>query len=73
MEKSVQSMGEIGERLEYIRRRRRNYRSREIIPVFQNPLFWRWLLPWSTLYVCSLRPHQMSRRKTNSDPCPKDP
>ncbi len=57
-EMSVQSMAEMGKDfcknllqplLENMNRRNRNDGSRELIPVFHEPLLRRWLTPWSTL------------------------
>ncbi len=66
---SVKSRGEMGKDfcpnflqpfLENIDRRSCNLGSRELIPVFHNPLLRRWLAPWSTLKGCPLRPRRAS-------------
>ncbi len=49
--------------LENINRRSCNDGSRELIPVFHNPLLRRWLAPWGTLLGCPLRPRRVGGRK----------
>ncbi len=79
---SVQSVGEMGKDfcpnflqqfLENIDSRSCNDGSRELAPIFHNPLLRRWLAPWSTLKGCPLRPRRAGERKTSSDQYPKGP